>query len=392
MSKEPDMSEFKPIAADGQLETTLPSSWYTDQDIFELECQHIFMREWQCVGRGEELPNPGDHRVLDVQGESILLLRNTQGQLRAFYNVCRHRGARLCAAGEQETSDQRLPLGGGVVNGRTILCPYHAWSYDLNGQLLRAPHMAEEMGFNASEVKLHSVGCESWGGFIFLNLTPSRAADFQAGIAPCADKLQRYPLAQLRVGKTFRYEVAANWKVLCENYNECYHCGPVHPELCQLVPAFKDAGGSDLDWERGIPHREGADTFTASGTSSRRSFPGLNEDEIQRHQGDLLYPNLFLSLARDHVAAFILHPKGPDLTSVECHFLFEPHEMEQPDFDPDDAADFWHLVNRQDWSICERVQQGMHSRVHERGIFSPMEDWNLDIRRYVSDRIGQYIK
>ena len=385
------MSDFNPIAADGQLEETLPSSWYIDEDIFALERQHIFMREWLCLGREQDIPKPGDHKVLEVHGESILLVRNTQGTLRAFYNVCRHRGARLCAAGEQENSEQRLPLGGGVVGGRTILCPYHAWSYDLDGQLLRAPHMAEEMGFNIDNVQLHSVGCETWGGFIFLNLTPTQAPDFQSGIGQCAESLKRYPLDQLDVAKIIEYEVAANWKVLCENYNECYHCGPVHPELCKIVPAFRDSGGSDLDWERGIPHREGADTFTASGTSTRRSFPGLNEDEQVRHKGDLLYPNLFLSLARDHVAAFILRPEDANRTVVECHFLFEPYAMEQADFDPDDAVDFWHLVNRQDWSICERVQQGMQSRVHERGIFSPMEDWNLDIRRYVSDRIGQYI-
>ncbi len=373
------------------LESTLPSSWYLDEDVYALEREHIFMREWVCAGREEELPNPGDHKVLDLYGESVLLVRNREGLLRAFYNVCRHRGASLCPAGEQEESDDRLPLKGGVIGKRTIICPYHAWSYDLDGNLKRAPHMKEEMGFSAEDIKLHPVGCESWGGFIFLHLTPEQSPSFSELVAAPSKQFQRYPLADLRIGRTIRYEVNANWKVLSENYNECYHCGPVHPELCRIVPAFREAGGAELDWERGVPHREGATTFTATGTTNRRSFPGLNDDEQSRHKGDLIYPNLFLSVARDHVVAFLLHAKGAGQTAIDCHFLFEKHEMEKADFDPSDAVDFWHLVNRQDRSICERVQQGMNSRVHDHGVFSPMEDWNLDIRRYVADRIGKFI-
>lgn len=373
-------------------ESTLPSSWYLDEDIHALEREHIFMREWLCVGREETVPEPGDHRVLEIHGESILLVRNTEGRLRAFYNVCRHRGARLCAAPDQHEQSRFPQPGGGVVGGRIILCPYHAWSYDLDGHLLRAPHVTEEMGLQPQHMNLHPVGCEGWGGFIFVNLTPDAAPPFAEVIGDSAERFQRYPLASLRVGETVRYEVAANWKVLCENYNECYHCGPVHPELCEVVPAFKEAGGAGLDWERGIPHREGAVTFTASGTTSRRMFPGLNGDEQVRHKGDLIYPNLFLSLSSDHVVAFILQATDAGSTLVDCLFLFEPYELEQAGFDPSDAVDFWHTVNQQDWAICERVQQGMSSRVHEAGLFSPMEDWNLDIRRYVSDRIGPFVE
>jgi len=276
------------------------------------------------------------------------------------------------------------------VGGRSIICPYHAWTYDLDGQLLRAPHLSEEHGFKKEDIHLHPVGVATWGGFIFLNLTPDQAPSFEDYIRESDQRFARYPLADLRIAQTISYEIKANWKVLCENYNECYHCGPVHPELCRVVPAFREAGGSDLDWERGIPHREGATTFTFSGESTRRSFPGLDEDEQTRHKGELLYPNVFLSLAREHVAVFILKAIGPDLTHLDCHFLFEPYEMEKPDFDPSDAVDFWDLVNKQDWAICERVQQGMGARVHERGVYAPMEDWNLDIRRYVHDRIGHH--
>ena len=376
----------------GALEPTLPSSWYLRDDVFALEREHIFYSEWICVGREEELPRPGDHRVLDVCGQSIIVVRNTEGALRAFYNVCRHRGARLCSPNPAADSANGLAIQGGVMPNGLILCPYHAWTYDLNGQLLRAPHLAKESGFDASKVHLHPVLAESWGGFVFLHLTPAKARPFADYIANVSQRFVRYPLAGLRTVQTIRYEVEANWKILCENYNECYHCGPVHPELCRIVPAFRQNGGAGLDWERGIPHREGADTFTMSGTSNRRSFPGLNEDEQVRHKGELLYPNLFLSVAREHVAAFVLQPTGPRHTRIDCHFLFEPYEIEQPDFDPSDTVDFWHLVNRQDWNICELVQAGISARVHQMGVFAPMEDWNLDIRRYVSERIGTFVR
>ena len=371
-------------------ESTLPSAWYLEREIYQLEREYIFMREWLCVAREEQLPAPGDYRVLDIHGESILLLRNGQGELRAFYNVCRHRGARLCAGEDEKSGRHGQMLGGGVQGTRSIMCPYHAWSYDLDGHLQRAPHLAEA-SLTKADYSLYPVAIACWGGFVFLHLSPERAGDFLDQIATTVELFQRYPLADLRIGHSIRYEVDANWKVICENYNECYHCGPVHPELCEVVPAFKQGGGSDLDWERGIPHRDGAVTFTASGTTERRMFPGLNGDEQVRHKGDLVYPNLFLSASSDHIAAFILHPRGVGRTNVECHFLFETYEMQRPGFDPSDAVDFWHKVNCQDWAICERVQLGMQSRVHRAGIFSPMEDWNLDIRRYVTDRIGAHV-
>ncbi len=214
------------------------------------------------------------------------------------------------------------------------------------------------------------------------------AVALEEQLGPVPARTARYPLSELRIGHTIRYQVAANWKVVCENYNECYHCAGVHPELCAVVPAFRDRGGANLDWDRGIPHRPGAYTFTASGTTQRRAFPSLNADEQVRHKGELVYPNLFVSLACDHVAVFMLQPQSPSQTNIVCHFLFEPHELAKSDFDPSDTTTFWDLVNRQDWEICAAVQQGISARVHDRGWYAPMEDMSLDIRRYVLDRIG----
>jgi Rieske 2Fe-2S family protein len=154
------------------------------------------------------------------------------------------------------------------------------------------------------------------------------------------------------------------------------------------VPAFKQQGGAGLDWERGVPHREGATTFTFTGTTARDPLPGLNEDERTRHKGELVYPNLMLSLSADHAAAFRLRPKSPGRTIVECDFLFHPDEVGKAGFDPSDVVRFWDLVNRQDWRICESVQLGMASRPFGFGYYAPMEDLSLDIRRYVGERLG----
>jgi Rieske 2Fe-2S family protein len=370
------------------LEPTLPTLWYVSEDMFRVEKERIFGREWVCIGREEELPEAGAYRVVDVAGESIVVVRNREGVLRGFYNVCRHRGTRLCRTADAEAQSGWPELRGGVVAGRGIVCPYHHWTYDLDGRLVAAPHLSGLTATDKAALSLHPVGVDSWGGFVFVNLTPAEAVPLAAQLGAIPERLQRYPLKDLRIGRTIQYQVGANWKAICENYNECYHCGPVHPELCAVVPSFREGGGSQLDWANGIPHRPGAYTFTASGTTSRRPFPGLSADEQVRHKGELTYPNLFVSLACDHVAVFILQPRSAERTDITCHFLFEQYELAKADFDPSDTADFWEVVNRQDWAICEAVQRGMQSRIHAHGYYAPMEDASLDIRRYVLDRLG----
>ena len=170
-----------------------------------------------------------------------------------------------------------------------IRCPYHSWTYTLDGALRTAPFLEESDGLAKGDLSLHPVGVDTWGGFVFVNLRPeeARAAGHSlAGqLAGVPERLRRYPLAELRVARRIEYSVAANWKVMLENYNECYHCGPVHPELCRLVPAFKQRGGADLDWERGIPHRDGAWTFTDSGTTTRGAVRRLERGRARPAQG-----------------------------------------------------------------------------------------------------------
>ena len=369
------------------LEQSLPSSYYFSPAIFSRERDVIFSREWFCAGREEDLPDAADTLVLEVAGESILVARTKSGELKAHFNVCRHRGSRLCTPHQDARWNVKLP--GGVTPAGTIRCPYHQWTYSLDGDLLSAPFLNEAEEFSKADLSLYPVHLQTWGGFFYLNLSRGDPAlSLSAQLGAGAERLSRYPLHELRTGHEIVYDVAANWKLLLENYNECYHCGAVHPELCEVVPDFKRASGKSLDWERGIPHREGAYTFTRSGTTSRAPFPGLNDDEKVRHKGELMYPNLMCSASCDHVAAFLLWPLAPDRTRVVCRFLFHPLEIAKPTFDPSDAVEFWDLVNRQDWAICERVQLGVQTRVHEFGYYAPMENPSLDIRRYIREHLG----
>ena len=372
------------VGADGDadqipLEASLPGPSYTAEREFARERDGVLFAGWFCVGREESLAGPGDYLAADVAGESILVVRGHDG-LAGFYNLCRHRGSRLVPAAGSQPAAGASPVGGGCAGG-TIRCPYHGWTYGLDGSLRSAPFLPDLRRYR-DRLALHPVGVATWGGFVFARANRD-GASLESQLNGADLRLADWPLAALRAGRQLVYQVAANWKVIAENYNECYHCGPVHPELCELVPAF-GRGGGGLDWEAGIPHRDGAWTFTLTGTTRRAPFPGLPEAARTRHLGELVLPNLMLSLSADHVAAFTLWPHDAGHTTVVCDFLFHPDEMAREDFDPADAVEFWDLVNRQDWAICEQVQDGMRSRMFTAGYLAPMEQPSADVGRYVT--------
>lgn len=354
-----------------ELQAALPREMYVDPAAFEREREVVLYGEWFCVGRVADLglDSVGRVAVVDVVGESVIVTRDAAG-LHAAYNVCRHRGSQLFT--EQV-----------CVAAQALRCPYHSWTYALDGSLLKAPHTDVE---DASEFALKPVAVDAWAGFVFVHLGIPATTLADAMDRP-ARTLANYAIGELVTGLRFSYDVAANYKVIAENYNECYHCGPVHPELTRLVPAF-GGGGTDIDWDNGVPHREGAWTFTMSGTTDRAPLPGLDEAERTRHKGELVYPNLMLSASADHVAVFVLLPQSVDRTRIECLLLFHPSAVGSSSFDPSDAGDLWDLVNKQDWAICESVQRGMSSRSYTHGWFAPMEDDSADIRRWLLGRLG----
>ena len=364
-----------------RLQPALPRDMYVSQSHWRHERDQVLYASWFCVGRVDELSleRPGRLAVVDVVGESVLLTRDLRGELHGAYNVCRHRGSQVVPVDPESGPPAPCAVG-------ALRCPYHSWTYDLGGALLRAPHTDGVDDFDASRFGLTPVAVDTWGGFVFVHLTAPQARPLLDEIGEAVAGLARYPLESLVLGRRYTYTVDANYKVLSENYNECYHCGPVHPELTRLVPSF-GGGGTGIDWDAGVEHRQGAWTFTTTGTTTRRPFSGLSPEERSRHKGALLHPNLWLSCSPDHVAAFRLEPLGVDHTRVHCDLLFAADEVGSDGFDPDDAGELWDLVNRQDWAVCESVQRGMSSRAYGQGWFAPMEDLAADIRRWLLPRL-----
>jgi Rieske 2Fe-2S family protein len=382
------------------LELSLPRASFVSESEFRRERDLIIFADWFCVGRADGLAEAGNFLTADVVGESVIVVRGDDDVLHGFYNLCRHRGSRLVAPDEAAPASLWVGAGDGMQAGAggesgwrtgcfagSIRCPYHAWTYGLDGTLRSAPFLPDLRSHRAA-LSLHQVEVDTWGGFVFARLEPGAGPSLSESLGPIPARVAAYRLNDLRTGARLRYQVAANWKVVLENYNECYHCGPVHPELCELVPEFARSGG-EVNWESGVPHRDGAYTFTATGTTTRQPLPGLSESERTRHFGELVLPNLMISLSADHVAAFTLWPRSAGLTTIICDFLFHPDEIAKPDFDPGDAVSFWDLVNRQDWLICERVQDGMTSRRFTTGYLAPMEEPSADVRKYVAARLDQ---
>ncbi|MGH7699506.1 MAG: aromatic ring-hydroxylating oxygenase subunit alpha [Gemmatimonadales bacterium] len=340
---------------------TLPRRYYTAPDIFAEERERIGTRHWHCVGRGEDVARPGDYLLAEIAGESLIVLRDRAGLLRAHYNVCRHRGTRLCEAPEGRLSE-------------TIQCPYHAWTYRLDGQLIGAPHMNEVEGFDKRDYPLHEAAIGEWHGFLFVSLAPG-PEPLEPVLAPLADRVARFSLAGLRRGHRLDYDVHANWKLVFQNYSECLHCPVIHPELSGVLPYTSGAndlvegpflGGYMVITE---PHA----SVTMSGRACAAPFPGLLPEDRRRAYYYTVFPSLMLSLHPDYVVAYRVSPREPGLTHVRCEWLFHPDAAGRADFGPEDAIAFWDVTNRQDWHVCERSHAGISSRVYAPGPYSPRE-------------------
>jgi glycine betaine catabolism A len=364
-------------------ETTLPGRYFWDPDVFAREQAAIFGRLWTCVARADDAPNPGDVLTIDLAGESVLVVRGRDGALRAFLNVCRHRGARLC-----------LEPCGHV--GAVIQCPYHAWSYGLDGRLLGAPNIARDETLDRDALGLLPVALEVWEGLVWLNLAddpPPLADQLHPALLERFGELEkfgRYGVGGLVSGRRIDYEVAANWKLVVENFMECYHCAPVHPELTRLLPEFRFGTSYQGIVGKGTDFAPDVEGFTLSGKGQRAMLPGLLPEDARLYYGFVLWPNVFVNLLPDHVILHVLTPLGPERSHVRCDWLFAPAEVARPGFDPADTVEVFDITNRQDWDVCERTQLGMRSRAYERGGFYVTNEQHIaGFRDFVLDRLGE---
>ncbi|HTP69202.1 MAG TPA: aromatic ring-hydroxylating dioxygenase subunit alpha [Dongiaceae bacterium] len=354
-------------------EKTLEGRYFTDAELFREEMEQFYFGMWVCAGRSEQVEKAGQYFLARVVGESVIVTRDGGGVVRAFYNVCRHRGTQICTA------------ECGEFTGR-IQCPYHAWTYGLDGDLLAAPHM-DGGEFRKEDYPLHVVGAEEWEGHVFVNLAkePRRGLKEQLGDLP--EKFAAWRMGELRRYKHEKYEVKANWKLIVENYNECLHCPILHPALNKVTnymsgendPVHEGYVGGSMDF------RGGAETMSVDGVRRRDFLPGLNEEQRKVVLYYAVYPNLFLSLHPDYVMVHRLWPKAVDRTEVETEWLFHPAEMAKEDFCGDDAVEFWDLTNREDWWITEQSQKGVSSRGYIPGPYSKSERLPAEFDRKIRE-------
>jgi glycine betaine catabolism A len=339
----------------------LPPSSYVDDAVLAWEREHVF-GGWVCVGRSDDIAAGGMH-AQSLGDYGVLLTRDREGELRAFENACRHRGHEL------------LPCGGSAQDAKAIVCPYHAWTYRFDGSLLGAPGFKDVVDFDKSVLGLKPMGVREWHGWVFVDRV-GRGEAFEAHIGELEEIVASYDASTLVTPVAHEYDVAANWKVIIENYQECYHCSNIHPELCQVSPPDS---GENLEksgnWVGGwMELRAGAETMSLDGHSGGVAMARLDEHEKRTVMYVAVLPNLLISLHPDYVMTHLLTPLSPDRTRIRCSWAFPADVAAAPGFDPAYAVDFWDLTNRQDWAACESVQRGMKAPGYEAGLLAPDED------------------
>jgi Rieske 2Fe-2S family protein len=354
---------------------TLAQRYFVSPDLFVQEQKKIFAKHWMLVGHQSQIAKSGDYFLAQVAGESLIVVRDQKSEIRGFYNVCRHRGTRL-----KEDA---------CGHASAIQCPYHAWTYGLDGRLIGAPHMDDVPDFNKSDYPLHPVNLALWEGFIFMNLADAgtrlrseatarqRSGDYislERWFAPLAGKFSRWNLPSLRSARRIEYDVRANWKLIFQNYSECYHCLGVHPELSKISP--HDSAENDLTegpFLGGFMRIASDKSLTMSGHTCALPVGDFGDQDFRFVFYYSIFPNMLLSLHPDYVMVHQLRPESPERTAISCDWFFHPKAFEREDFKPDDAIEFWDMVNRQDWHVCELSQQGISSRAYKPGPYSARE-------------------
>jgi Rieske 2Fe-2S family protein len=354
------------------MHTTLPRRFYADPDFYRGELERFYVNRWICAGRADQIPNAGDYFTRTLGDESLIITRDISGEIHALFNVCRHRGTRLCEQAEGHFAER-------------IQCPYHNWTYGLEGRLLAAPHMPP--GFSKDDYPLHRAACEVWDGNVFIHLgrdgrdLPAERG-LRAQLADLPDRFAAWRMGDLRLGRRIVYDVKANWKLIVLNYNECLHCPNLHPALNKLhhylgadnvEPTSRYCGGA-------MGFKDGVETMSMDGKRRRAYLPGLTEAQRLQVEYFAIYPNLLLSLHPDYVMTHTLWPRAHDRTEIVCEFHFHPSELARGNVHVDDAVEFWDLTNREDWWIAEQSQAGINSRVYTPGPYSEREAllWSFD--------------
>lgn len=360
----------------------LPAHYYFDSAQFEKEQQLIWRREWVVVARANDIAPMSIKRV-SVGGQHLILVRDQAGNFTCFHNTCRHRGAELCSAD-------------GKLSSRLITCPYHQWSYDLSGQLARTPYATPTADFDKAAHGLFRVAVHQWSGFVFVCLADD-PPPFDKAPDLGVSALDNWPMADLVTGHRAVKQVACNWKIFWENYNECLHCPGIHPMLCDMVPVYKRgimAANEAQGWSPEAPQepvlKPGAKTWSMNGKPCGPEFPNLTAQ--QREAGMTfvtLLPTMFIVAHVDYVRAITVVPIAPEVTELRAEWLFQRATLEAPDFDLANVVDFASTVLAEDAAACELNQRGLHSEKFEAGTLMPQEFDIWRLHQWLRSRLEQ---
>ena len=334
---------------------TLERRYYVGEDLYRAETERIFLERWLYACRASEIGEPGDYRLFEVESESVIVLRDHEGEIRAHHNGCRHRGTRMVTE-----EHGRFP--------RTIQCPYHAWTYSLDGTLAGAPFMDEVDDFCKADYPLKPVSVAVWEGCVFVSLS-AEPEPFERAFAPLIGKFGRWALAEVEPVHRIVYELDANWKLVFQNYSECYHCPALHPVLNRLTPFRNSSNDLEEGPFLGGPMRMSIEGGSMTMTGARCAPPlgELSGEELNQVQYYTVFPNLLLSLHPDYTLIHRVDRLAPGRTRIVCDWLFHPDAAAAPDFDPSGAIDFWNMTNQQDWEVSRLSQLGISARAYTPG-------------------------
>jgi Rieske 2Fe-2S family protein len=362
---------------------TLPGSAYSDPELFDREQELIFERMWFCAASSADISKAGSFRTVQIGRESILLTRSRKGEARGYFNICRHRGAKLCT---EESGE----------GARSFQCPYHAWTYDLEGKLIAAPNLTKMPDIDRVDYGLRKVHVREWLGYVWVSLAEDPLSFEETVVGDVrsrlgdVESLEHYGIENLALAKRITYDVKANWKLIIENFMECYHCATIHPELTEVLPEFADGLAAQFFVGHGALFGEEVQGFTVDGSAGHERIPGVTEDQDRRYYAVTVRPQVFLNMVPDHVIVHRMYPLAPDHTVVECDWLFLP-EVVESGADLAKSVELFHRVNQQDFEACERCQAATNSRVYaDGGVLVPSEHHIADFHTWVLAQLDRH--
>ncbi len=368
-----DPAHFEKVRLPLEEAETLPAWCYVSQEFYDYEVERIFMKVWNFLGRADHIPNPGDYFTLTFAGVPLIILRDRSGELRAYANSCRHRGAKVAQ---------------GEGNARAFVCPYHGWAYGLDGTLIAAPEMERTKNFDKSCYGLKPVRLETWAGFVFVNFDPE-AGPLTDYLGDLPERMASYHFGQMKQTFHKEFELNCNWKIYVENAMEAYHVPMVHAKTLQkLKRELPPKVPSDGNWVGIHTKHEGTRALLAGDTGFPR-IPTLQGLAAEGTYYTLTYPSTMFGCTIDCMWWFEVHPLGPEKMKLIVGGCFPEEITQRPDFDEIAQRYYkrWQISVGEDNEISEIQQEGIRSPLAEPGRLCYLEPLVHDIANWVLDLV-----